>query len=61
MHLGSSRERLSQDNVPTHQEVLNFSKEIENKSKMFKIHQEQKESRIVLLKNKNSKVEDFIK
>jgi tRNA wybutosine-synthesizing protein 1 len=61
MHLGLSRENLSAENMPNHQEVLGFSKEIEKRSKIFKIHNEQKESRIVLLKNKNSKVIDFIK
>lgn len=60
MHLGSSRDRLTQENVPTHKEVFDFSKEIEKRSDIFKIHDEQKESRIVLLKNKNSKVKDFI-
>jgi len=60
MHLGSSRERLEKENMPNHQEILEYSKEIEKRSKLFKIDNEQKESRIVLLKNKNSKYDDFI-
>ncbi len=61
MHLGSSRDNLTAENMPTHNDVVEFSKEIEKRSKLFKIHNEQKESRIILLKNKKSKVIDFIK
>jgi tRNA wybutosine-synthesizing protein 1 len=61
MHLGLSRENLDKENMPDHKEVLEYSKEIEKRSKLFKIHNEQIASRIVLLKNKNSKVKDFIK
>jgi len=61
MHLGLSRENLDKENMPNHKEVLEYSKEIEKRSKLFKIHNEQVRSRIVLLKNKNSKVKDFIK
>jgi tRNA wybutosine-synthesizing protein 1 len=61
MHLGSSRKHLKEENMPSHKEIVNFSKEIEKRSKIFKINNEQIESRIVLLKNKNSKYKNFIK
>jgi tRNA wybutosine-synthesizing protein 1 len=61
MHLGASRDNLTRENMPTHKEVLDYSQEIEKNSKLFKIHNEQKESKIVLLKNINSKYKDFIK
>lgn len=61
MYLGASRDNLKEENMPSHKEVIDFSKEIEKRSKLFKVHNEQKESRIILLKNKKSKIKDFIK
>lgn len=61
MHLGASRKNLTKAHMPTHEEVRKYAREIEKKSKMFKVHDEQKESKIVLLKNVKSKVKDFIK
>ncbi|MCK9292947.1 MAG: 4-demethylwyosine synthase TYW1 [archaeon] len=61
MFLGYSRENLKFENMPNHEEVSNFAKEIEKKSSKFKIIDEQVASRIVLLKNKNSKYKNFIK
>jgi tRNA wybutosine-synthesizing protein 1 len=61
MFLGESRQRLKYENMPTHEFVREYSKKIEAKSELFSIINEQIESRIVLLKNKNSKVKNFIK
>ncbi len=61
MHIGSSREKMKFENMPTPAEILKYSKEIEKKSKLFKIEEEDPKSRIVLLKNKNSKYKNFIK
>lgn len=61
MHLGESRENLEKENSPTHDEVEEYSKEIENRSKDYEIVDRQVASRIVLLKNKNSKYKNFIK
>jgi len=47
--------------MPSHQEVKKFAKEIEKLSYIFKIEDEQPASRIILLKNKNSKYKNFIK
>lgn len=61
MHLGESRQNLERENMPSHEEIKEFSELIEKKSKIFKIEDEQPASRIVLLKNKNSKYDNFIK
>jgi len=61
MFLGESRENLKIENMPSHQEVKKFAKEIEKLSYIFKIEDEQPASRIILLKNKNSKYKNFIK
>lgn len=48
MHVGSSRERLAIENMPRHQEVLAFAKEIAERSG-YQIIDEKPNSRVVLL------------
>ena len=48
MFVGGARNRLSQDNMPTHEEVRIFAKEIADKLH-YKIKDEKIESRVVLL------------
>ncbi len=54
MYVGASQERLSIENMPRHPEVLNFAKEIAKHAK-YKIIDEQKSSRVVLLMKKDKK------
>jgi tRNA wybutosine-synthesizing protein 1 len=54
MAVGSSRERLGVNFMPTHQEILNFAKEIEKYSS-YKIKDEDERSRVVLLHNDHSR------
>jgi tRNA wybutosine-synthesizing protein 1 len=61
MFIGQSREKLSIDNMPSFDEVLEYSKAFDKNSKLFSIEDSCKPSRIVLLKNKNSKYNNFIK
>ncbi|MDO8428578.1 MAG: 4-demethylwyosine synthase TYW1 [Candidatus Diapherotrites archaeon] len=49
MHVGYSRERLSEKNMPAHKDIELFSKEIEANSN-YKIVDEREDSRIFLLK-----------
>jgi len=53
MFIGSSRMRLSLENMPRHEEVVDFSKKIANLSG-YKIIDEKKESRVVLLMKEDS-------
>lgn len=48
MWVGSSRERLEKSNMPTHSEIREFSEKLAEKL-AWKIIDEQKESRVVLL------------
>lgn len=52
MWVGSSRLRLKKENMPTHEEVKKFAKEICNSSS-YKIIDQKKESRVVLLARKD--------
>ncbi len=54
MHLGFSRRRLSQDNMPSHQEVLEFSKEVAL-ALGYLIADESETSRVVLLSKDGKK------
>lgn len=57
MHLGLSTRRLSRGNMPRHEEVRAYSEKLVRKHlRGFKVEDEQPESRIVLLKNKDAKV-----
>jgi len=49
MWVGYSRQRLEQKNMPRHEEVKDFSKEILKHIKNYKLKDEKKESRVVLL------------
>jgi tRNA wybutosine-synthesizing protein 1 len=51
MHVGFSRERLKYENVPSHQEVKNFSRKIMKSLKGYKLIDEKKNSRVILLSN----------
>lgn len=48
MHLGFSRKRLSQDNMPSHEEVLGFSKQVAQALE-YRIADDSSGSRVVLL------------
>jgi tRNA wybutosine-synthesizing protein 1 len=54
MHLGFSRKRLAQDNMPSHQEVLDFSKQV-MKALGYCITDESANSRVVLLSKDGTK------
>ncbi len=49
-HVGFSRKRLNKENMPSHQEIKDFAKKL-TKLSNYKIINEKKESRIVLLTN----------
>ncbi|MDD3083947.1 MAG: 4-demethylwyosine synthase TYW1 [Candidatus ainarchaeum sp.] len=55
MWIGMSRERLKKENMPEHDLIKNFSKKLLEKMPSYKFENEKIESRIVLLKNRNSK------
>jgi tRNA wybutosine-synthesizing protein 1 len=48
MAVGSSRQRIGYESMPSHEEIIAFSKQLEKHSK-YKFKDEQKESRVVLL------------
>ena len=57
MYVGSSRQRLSIKNMPLHHEIAEFAQKLEEKLGKWKIVDEQKESRVVLLaKNRQTKI-----
>ena len=60
MWIGFSRKRLKEENMPLHEDIRNFAKDIE-KSTDFRIVDEKEDSRVVLLQNKKEKTERFIK
>lgn len=60
MYLGYSRKTLVLDNMPKYEECLKYAKAFEKESKDYKISDTCKPSKIILLKNKNSKVDNFI-
>ena len=49
MFVGASRQRLSIENMPRHHEVKEFTEEILKHLKNYKLKDEKKESRVVLL------------
>jgi tRNA wybutosine-synthesizing protein 1 len=55
MWLGFSRQRLKEENTPSHEYTKEFSKKLLKKMPSFKFEAEKANSRIVLLKNRNSK------
>ncbi len=60
MYLGASRKILKEENMPSYEECLKYAKTFEKQSKLFKIVNSCERSQIILLKNKNSKYDDFI-
>jgi len=54
MHVGSSRSRLKEENMPLHKDILEFSKKL-SKLTNIKLVDEKKESRVALLSNLNAK------
>jgi len=61
MFLGLSRKRLGMDNMPSHEEVKEFAKKLEAIMDEYEIIDEHEPSRIVLLRNKNSKYDEKIR
>ncbi|MFA6268958.1 MAG: 4-demethylwyosine synthase TYW1 [archaeon] len=55
MWLGLSRQRLKEENTPSFEYTKTFAEKILSKTSLFKFEAEKENSRIVLLKNKNSK------
>ena len=60
MWIGFSRKRLKEENMPLHKEIRAFAERIE-KATDFEITDEKEDSRVVLLENKNDRIERFIK
>lgn len=60
MFLGQSRKRLKQENMPSHEDVKLFARKLAKLLKTYKMQNEHVLSRIVLLKRKDSKVNDKI-
>lgn len=60
MYLGYSRKTMTIDNMPSFEECLSYARVLEKASRDFEIVDSCKPSRIVLLKNKKSTVDNFI-
>lgn len=60
MFLGNSRFNLKIENMPSYKDVEDYAKLFEENSNLFNIEDSCKPSRIILLKNKNSKYNNFI-
>ena len=60
IHIGRSIERLSADNMLTHEEVRNFARELLKHLPEFEFMDEQVESRIVVLQNKKRYINRWI-
>jgi tRNA wybutosine-synthesizing protein 1 len=61
MHIGMSQERLKKENMPYHADVQNCANKLLDLMPGYKYEDEDDKSRIVLLKRKDSKVENIIK
>jgi len=55
MWLGFSRQRLKEENTPTHEYTKNFAEKLLERMPSYKFESEKVNSRIILLKNKKSK------
>jgi len=55
MWIGFSRKRLEKENMPTHKETKLFTKNLLELMPSYKLENEKKDSRILLLKNKKTK------
>ncbi len=60
MYLGYSTHRLKKENMPTHEEIKEFSKKTVEQSDFLEYMDEQEASRIVVLKNKENPIDPFI-
>ena len=60
MFIGQSRKRLKEGNVPTHEEVKEFSLKLLKFLPNYELRNEDKSSRIILLKRKDSPFKDQI-
>jgi tRNA wybutosine-synthesizing protein 1 len=57
MHVGFSRERLKEENMPSSQEILDFAQTIADKLEGYKIVDQKLDSRVALIaKNKDTKI-----
>ncbi len=56
MHLGLSTQRLSKENMPTHEEIMAYARRLAERLEGFELVDEQRESRIALLMNRDSPV-----
>ncbi len=61
MFLGLSRQRLKIENMPYHEDVINFSNKLAKFLKNYSIINEHSPSRIVLFKRNDSKYENIIR
>lgn len=61
MFLGLSRKRLKIENMPFHEDALDYSKKLKKLLKNYKIINQHRPSRIVLLKRNNSEYDNIIK
>jgi len=60
MFLGQSRKRLKEENMPSHEYVKKFADDLLQLLPSYKMESEDKASRIVLLKRKNSRIQNII-
>lgn len=60
MHLGQSQDRLEKKAMPTHQEVLEFAHKVNKKLQIYNFEDEMENSRICLLRKKESPYQKFI-
>jgi tRNA wybutosine-synthesizing protein 1 len=61
MHIGLSQNRLRKENMPYHEDIKKISELLLERLPSYKYEDEDDRSRIVLLKRKDSKVENIIK
>ena len=58
MHIGASQERLERSNMPEHEEVLSFSRELKKYLPDYEVVSEHIPSRVVMLAKKKFKIEE---
>src|SRR3989344_1581652 len=58
MHMGASQERLERSNMPEHEEVLSFSRELKKYLPDYEVVSEHIPSRVVMLAKKKFKIEE---
>ncbi|MEM3499611.1 MAG: 4-demethylwyosine synthase TYW1 [Candidatus Bilamarchaeaceae archaeon] len=60
MFLGESRKRLKKENMPSHEDVKKYANDILALLHSYRYEDEDEKSRIVLLKNKKTKIKNYI-